>query len=74
MTEYEARRSGCTSADHVLVAATNIGTNNFKDNAMFAFSVADCEFGIIDWLYFNLTGFNIGDAVILTHTIWIEGE
>jgi hypothetical protein len=74
MAEYQARGSRGSSADHVLVAATNIGRNNFKDNAVLAFPVADCELGIIDGLNFNLTGFDIGDAVILTHNIWIEGE
>jgi len=39
-----------------------------------AFPVADCELWIIDWLNFNLTGFDIGDALILTHNIWIEDE
>ena len=74
MAKYQPRGSRCTAADHMLVATTDISRNNFKDNAVLAFPVADCEFGIIDWLNFNLTGFDISDALILTHNIWIDGE
>jgi len=69
VAKYKARGSRSTPAHHMLVTTANIGRNYFKDNPVLAFPVAKGEFWIVDRLYFDLTGFDISDAVILTHSL-----
>jgi hypothetical protein len=51
----------------MLIAATNIGGNNFKNNAMFTFTRAQGKLGIFNFLDGYFAGFNIGYTVILAH-------
>jgi hypothetical protein len=67
VAQYQTGRCSSAAAYHVLVAATNIGRHYFKYNTVVALPVANGQFGIIYFAYFNLSGFYVRNTVILTH-------
>jgi hypothetical protein len=68
--KHQTCRGGCTASYHVLIAAANISGHYFKYNTMMALPVANGQFWIIYFAYFNLTGLDIRNTVVLTHNIF----
>jgi hypothetical protein len=48
----------------MLVAAADVGSNNFKNDAMLALPGTDRQLGEVNRLDFHLSGTHIGDAAI----------
>src|SRR5262249_26306565 len=72
----QSLRSGGTPTNHVLVAATNIGGDNLKDDAVLAFAVAERKLGEIYILNFDDAGAHVSYATIACHAFvsLIKGE
>ena len=51
----------------VLVAAADVGGNDFENNPVLAFPVAQGQLGIFYFSYFHHTGFDVSYSVVLTH-------
>ncbi len=60
---------GCrgTSPNHVLITTADIGRHDLQNNAVLAFAITKGQLGILDFLYFNYAGANVGNAMIVTH-------
>src|SRR5262249_10214072 len=68
VAQYEALRRCGAAADHVLVAAADVGGNDFEDDAMLAFTRSEGEFGVVDALDFDFRWSHVGDLTIACHT------
>jgi hypothetical protein len=51
----------------VLIAATDIGRYNFKNDTVFAFPIAQGQLGIFNFLNSHFTGLDVRYSMILAH-------
>ena len=64
VAQHQAFRRGGTAANHVLIAAADIGGQNLEDDTVLALTAAQCEFRERDVLDGDFTGAAIDDAAI----------
>jgi hypothetical protein len=53
----------------MLVTATNVGGNNFKNDAVLAFAVAELELGEIDALNFDDSRTHVSHSAVTCHVL-----
>src|SRR4029077_2301904 len=67
VTQHQSVRRRGAAANHVLVAAADIGGDDFENDAVLALTRAQCEFGVVDIVYFYLPWSHVGDPTIACH-------
>jgi hypothetical protein len=67
MTQYQPRRHSGASAHHVLIAAADVGRQNFQNNAVMALAGPQREFGKIDAMQLNQSRLDVNNASIPLH-------
>ena len=60
---------GGAASDHVLVAATNVGGNNFENDAVFAFAIPERQLGEVDALNFHDAGAHVSYSAVACHAL-----
>jgi alkylation response protein AidB-like acyl-CoA dehydrogenase len=64
VAQYKTFFSGCASAHHVLVAATDIGGDDFKNNAVIALAVANGKLGVSNGFDGDFAGAFVNDTAV----------
>ena len=67
VAEHQPVRRGGAAADHVLVAAADVGGDDFENDAVLAFARAQREFRKVDGLYLHLARSHISDSAVRSH-------
>ena len=69
VAQDQAFGRGGAAADHVLVAATNVGGNNFENDAMFAFAIPDRQLRIVDAVNLHDARAHVLYSTVACHTL-----
>src|SRR5579875_2070470 len=67
VSETYSTGRGCTTSDHMLIAAANVGGNYLQNHAVLALAVSECELGKIDRLHLDFSRTHVNQSPIAGH-------